>query len=231
MSSKLQRRLARFAGQDSARPESTKKPAKIAALQRKLDRLVVDGRRGLRFRETPEPSTALARLLRDAPALRELAPEDRHRALPGKRQSTPHGELHFVRQWLEPAHHHGRAPVEPARTASADLIARLALDRAFEDVDPQHMLLIDTETTGLSTGAGTLPFLVGVGFFEDASLCIEQMLLTQRSDEPALLRCLAERIESASCLVSYNGKSFDWPLLRSRFVLNRVPVPPLPPHL
>src|SRR5690606_7306009 len=50
-------------------------------------------------------------------------------------------------------------------------------------------------------------------------------------EEAPMLRRLAERVEGASCLVSYNGKSYDWPLLRNRFVLNRVPVAAPPAHL
>ena len=46
-----------------------------------------------------------------------------------------------------------------------------------------------------------------------------------------MLRRLGERIAAASCLVSYNGKTFDWPLLRTRFIMNRIPAPELPPHL
>ena len=46
-----------------------------------------------------------------------------------------------------------------------------------------------------------------------------------------MLRVLAERMAESSCLVTFNGKSFDWPLLRTRFVLNRVPVPRQLPHL
>lgn len=46
-----------------------------------------------------------------------------------------------------------------------------------------------------------------------------------------MLRMLAERMAESSCLVTFNGKSFDWPLLRTRFVLNRVPVPKELPHL
>ena len=46
-----------------------------------------------------------------------------------------------------------------------------------------------------------------------------------------MLRLLAERIEAASCLVTYNGKAFDWPLLRTRFVMNRLAVPEPVMHL
>ncbi|MDH5494043.1 MAG: ribonuclease H-like domain-containing protein, partial [Myxococcales bacterium] len=50
-------------------------------------------------------------------------------------------------------------------------------------------------------------------------------------EEGPMLEALAARIEASSCIVSFNGKSFDWPLLRSRFVINRVAAPSVPPHL
>lgn len=206
------------------------KRARIAALQGRLDRLVVEGRGTQRQRETAPPSDVLARLLRDAPSLATHAPESPG-ILPGAPETTEHGQVHFVRQWLEPHHCHGRAPVAAALDVDSATVAHLALDPTLDGVDPRSMLYIDTETTGLSTGAGNLPFLIGIAFFEDQSLCVEQMLLTRLGHEGPMLRHLADRIAASSCVVSYNGKSFDWPLLRTRFVMNRIPAPPLPPHL
>lgn len=238
MASALQKKLARLSSAGpgsvvipskvSSPPDITERSARIAALQRQLDRVVVTGRPTTTPPQESSSSDILARLLRDAPALGPAEPQG---VLPGVGEDTPHGHVHYVRQWLEPAHCHGRAPVAAALDAESELVARLALDPTLANIDLQRMLLIDTETTGLSTGAGTIPFLVGIGFFEDQSLCVEQMLLLRRRDEPAMLRNLAERIAASSCLVSYNGKSFDWPLLRSRFVMNRVPTPPIPPHI
>ena len=91
---------------------------------------------------------------------------------------------------------------------------------------------LDTETTGLSGGTGTLPFLIGTARFEDdGRFLVEQLFLRRPGEEAPMLHWLASQLAATTCLVTYNGKSFDWPLLRSRFVMNRVPVPPLPPHL
>ncbi|HLL55282.1 MAG TPA: ribonuclease H-like domain-containing protein, partial [Myxococcaceae bacterium] len=109
--------------------------------------------------------------------------------------------------------------------------ASLALDPAFADVDLRGMLLVDTETTGLAGGSGTLPFLIGLGWFEGESLRLHQLFLKRPGEEGPMLAFLAERIRQASCLVTYNGKTFDWPLLRTRFVMNRLKVPQPPPHL
>jgi tetratricopeptide (TPR) repeat protein len=107
----------------------------------------------------------------------------------------------------------------------------LALDPALEGVDFSRALYIDTETTGLSGGSGTLPFLIGMARFEGRELVVEQLLLERPGHEAAMLLRLAEEITRSSCIVSYNGKSFDWPLLRTRFILNRVPAPRVPAHL
>lgn len=128
-------------------------------------------------------------------------------------------------------HCHGHAPVADALRVPGELLATLALDASLAEVDLSRMLILDTETTGLSGGAGTVPFLIGLSFFEDGCLKVEQLFLRNLGEEAPLLHVLADRIAQASCVVSYNGKSFDWPLLRSRFILNRVPSPILPPHL
>jgi uncharacterized protein len=151
--------------------------------------------------------------------------------LPGELRQTPHGPLHVVDRYYEPHHCHGRVPVGGALEAGAEVVSALALDVGLAAVDPRRMLLLDTETTGLSGGMGTVPFLVGLGWFEDQSLRVQQFLLRQPGDETPMLQALAERLAWASCIVSYNGKSFDWPLVRNRYVLHRVPLPTAPPHL
>jgi uncharacterized protein YprB with RNaseH-like and TPR domain len=166
---------------------------------------------------------------------RERAATDGARApgpLPiGEQKYTPAGPLHLVERWLEPEHMHGRVLVRDALRADAFLLARLALDPALQHVDLSRMLLLDTETTGLAGGTGTVPFLIGLGSFEDGALKIEQLFLRNLGGEAPLLHYLAERLAQASCLVTYNGKAFDWPLLRARFIMNRVALPESPPHL
>jgi hypothetical protein len=110
-------------------------------------------------------------------------------------------------------------------------VALLALDPTLDTIDYTRALYIDTETTGLAGGAGTLPFLIGMAWFEGERLVVEQLLLPRPGLEGPMLARLAERLAQASVVVSFNGKSFDWPLLRTRFILNRVAAPNLPAHL
>ena len=101
-----------------------------------------------------------------------------------------------------------------------------------EPVDPSHpLILLDTETTGLGTGTGTLPFLVGVGSWEGGLLVTRQLLLPEQSGEAGYLAVLAELIPPDACLVTYNGRSFDWPLLVTRFRLHGRAAPAHAAHL
>ncbi len=151
--------------------------------------------------------------------------------LPGVLEQTSSGPLHRVARYLEPAHHHGRTPIAGATRVLARTLAALALDESLGGIDPRRVLFLDTETTGLSGGTGTLPFLVGLAWFEDESLCLEQLLLRKPGEERPILERLAARMREASAIVTYNGKSFDWPLLRTRAVMNRVAVPAPTAHL
>jgi uncharacterized protein YprB with RNaseH-like and TPR domain len=172
---------------------------------------------------------ALARLAQTTP--RELDVASVRGGLPGQRCDTEHGEVHLIDEYLEPHHHHGRTPIREALRVSAERLAQLALDPALQGVDFRGALFLDTETTGLAGGTGTVPFLIGIGWFEDESMRIQQLFLPELGHEAPMLHWLGERVARSSCLVSFNGKAFDWPLLRNRFVLNRVPAPDLPPHL
>jgi tetratricopeptide (TPR) repeat protein len=79
------------------------------------------------------------------------------------------------------------------------------------------LLCLDTETTGLATAAGTLAFLVGLGWWEGSRFRQIQLLLPDHADEPALLGELASHIPRDGWLVTYNGRGFDWPLLVARY--------------
>jgi uncharacterized protein len=87
------------------------------------------------------------------------------------------------------------------------------------------LLFFDLETTGLSGGAGTVAFLVGCAWFDAGALQVEQYLLTSYAAERALLGHFAERVRAAGMLVSYNGRTFDAPLLEMRWQFHRAPAP------
>lgn len=165
----------------------------------------------------------------ERPEVKEI--DVKARTLPGGPRETPIGMVHVAEEHLEPGHCQGRTPVRSALEVRSKSLAQLALDPALEHVDPSGMLFLDTETTGLVGGTGTVPFLVGLASFDDESLRVEQLFLRQLGQELPLLHVLSERLAEASMLVTYNGKTFDWPLLRTRYVMNQLDPPELPPHL
>lgn len=79
------------------------------------------------------------------------------------------------------------------------------------------LVCLDTETTGLGSGAGTLAFLVGLGWWEGATFRQVQLLCPDHGEEPALLAALEAAIPPDAWLVTYNGRGFDWPLLTTRY--------------
>jgi hypothetical protein len=88
------------------------------------------------------------------------------------------------------------------------------------------LLCLDTETTGLGTAAGTLAFLVGLGWWEGDRFRRLQLVCPDHAEERALLAALERAIPADAWLVTYNGRGFDWPLLVTRYRLHGRAAPP-----
>jgi uncharacterized protein YprB with RNaseH-like and TPR domain len=86
-------------------------------------------------------------------------------------------------------------------------------------------IFIDLETTGLSGGAGTVAFLVGCGYFDLGAFQVRQFLLTSYASERALLAAVADFFAGADLIVTYNGKTFDVPMMESRWQFHRMEMP------
>ncbi len=130
------------------------------------------------------------------------------------------GGIHFARESRLPAGSvHGAAPL--GGPGLHPLLRRQA--GAGNPEGP--VIYLDTETTGLSGGAGTFAFLVGVGRHDPGGFSVRQLFLPGPEHEVSQLRALAAIVHDASAVVTYNGSSFDLPLLRSRFALNRLDDP------
>jgi hypothetical protein len=130
-----------------------------------------------------------------------------------------HGEHLSLQCW-----HGGHAPCAP----SAAALRLLGPDASEDAADAQKWLFLDTETTGLAGGTGTYPFLVGLAWWEGGGLEVEQLFMREYSEERSLLAALAERLTERPVLVTFNGKSFDWPLLETRYRMTRTIAPPVP---
>ena len=117
---------------------------------------------------------------------------------------------------------HVPLPAEEAQGLCARTAQKLrGLGLEMERMAPERMLFVDTETTGLA-GAGTVAFLVGMAWLEGDGLCVTQLFLRDYAQEAAQLEAFAARLDWAQCLVSFNGKSFDLPVLRDRFTMLRM---------
>jgi tetratricopeptide (TPR) repeat protein len=88
-----------------------------------------------------------------------------------------------------------------------------------------NMLFLDLETTGIAGGAGTYAFLVGCGWFDGGTFRLRQFFLSDFAAERALLEAVGELAGNLACIVTYNGKTFDLPLLETRFSLQRMATP------
>lgn len=154
--------------------------------------------------------------------------------LPGAVCETPYGCC-YVAEWRYPlAHQHGHAAIGAtcgiSMIEASSLLTRSARERStLSTVDPGRIVYLDTETTGLAGGTGTYAFLVGVARFVCGELVVRQLFMRTLSEERALLHLLAHELSTCDVLVTYNGKTFDWPLLETRFALGRRQGPRRPP--
>jgi len=89
------------------------------------------------------------------------------------------------------------------------------------DLPASSMVFLDTETTGLG-GTGTVAFLIGLGRINGNGFEIIQYLIPDYSDEAAMLQDVYENLNRDSTIVSFNGASFDIPVLLDRMIINRV---------
>ena len=105
---------------------------------------------------------------------------------------------------------------------TSSLTEVLACDPLFRGNrwDPKRLLFLDTETTGLSGGTGTLAFLLGLAWLEEDGLFLQQFMIRGYPQERELLHAYTETRKEHDILVTFNGKSFDIPLLDSRLVMN-----------
>lgn len=177
----------------------------MASLEDKLKALGVKvGTQGLL-----SPSTAP-----QPPRQDDLAAEIAAR-LGGRTHTTALGVTCVVEHHYPLGHEHGHVhlALRPARRS----LAAWAGDERLADLPPEAFAFIDTETTGLAGGTGTLAFLIGAGRFIGDEFYLAQFFLRDPIEEPGQLAALEEFLAPCQALVSFNGKAFDAPLLLTRY--------------
>ena len=95
----------------------------------------------------------------------------------------------------------------------------------FGSIRHEHCLYFDTETTGLSGGTGTRAFMIGAADWMNGQLRVRQLYLTTMGGELAMLKEFSSWLQPETVLVSYNGRCYDSPLLKTRYRLARLPDP------
>jgi uncharacterized protein YprB with RNaseH-like and TPR domain len=126
-----------------------------------------------------------------------------------------------IDMFYEASRSHGRWPIEHARPSAEHPLHWLDPEAACGSDWSSKPVFFDTETTGLSGGAGTIAFLTGCGWFEADGFRVRQWLLVSQAGEPAMLRALGRVVDDTTLLVSYNGRSFDVPLMDMRWAFHR----------
>lgn len=132
--------------------------------------------------------------------------------------TTERGEAFYVETIYAWDHVHGNIPIaynDPLRVMS-----KVAKDEKIATMSYRDLAFLDTETSGLSGGTGTYAFMIGVGRFIDQKYVLRLYFMPDPSMEAAMLRALSDFLAPCKALVTFNGKAFDAPLLRTRYILN-----------
>ncbi len=140
--------------------------------------------------------------------------------LPLDRLETPFGQTLVLREVFDDQYQHGKLHL--AQACSLDTLSDWA---RLNRINKQKTLFLDTETSGLAGGTGTFAFMVGLGWWNDDQFVVQQFFMRDPGVEPALLAGLSTILSPFDTIVTYNGKSFDVPLLNARYVLNGISSP------
>ena len=116
---------------------------------------------------------------------------------------------------------HGDAPLEEILAIPSEVWSWLASGVERRPFDLRRAVFVDIETTGLARGAGTYAFLVGVGALEGDEFALRQYFMPSYAEEDALLDLLAGVLRGNGGLVTFNGRSFDWPIIETRYIMAR----------
>jgi len=141
--------------------------------------------------------------------------------VPGTVMTNDYGSCYVVENRYSPEYIYGGCKIGAAGRISSEIIETLGRTDCG-GLQADRLLYLDTETTGLSGGTGTVAFLVGTGSFENGSYVVRQYFMRDYDEEAAMLAELNGLFSDYQGFVTFNGKSFDINLLQSRFIFNRI---------
>jgi len=154
---------------------------------------------------------------RTPPPLPNPAPED---YLAGAEVETEHGRHFEIEKLFERHRRHGSIGIADLEDLPANLLSSIS-SGAIPDVPPSRWCFLDTETTGLAGGSGTYAFLVGVGRITPEGFRVRHFFMRDFGEERSQLHALNEHLKKFSVLITYNGRTYDQPLLETRFRMMR----------
>jgi len=142
--------------------------------------------------------------------------------LEGEVISTPLGPAFVKTIEFDVQFQHGIIQLGQVEEISPFFLRLAGKDENLLQLDLSKTMFFDTETTGLAGGSGTYIFLLGIGFFSGDKFIVKQFFMRDFPEEPAMLHLIYEHLEKFSSFISFNGKSFDMPLLKTRFTYHRI---------
>jgi hypothetical protein len=145
--------------------------------------------------------------------------------VPGEETTNEAGVFYCARHMAGGSARHGRFCIRDLTPLDMGRLAVLGNLPALRGLDYRDALFLDTETTGLAGGTGTVAFLIGLGWFEGDAFVTRQLFARDYGEERAALLGLRDLVGGKRFLVSFNGKAFDANLLAARFIMNRMPDP------
>jgi uncharacterized protein len=208
----------------------------------RLRRITGEDKQDVRKESRREEIGSLRRRIEDIMARRPQAKSgpgkqgaplgDLNDLIAGEEMVTETGSFFLATQKRESRQPHGNRAVGDLAGLDMQAAALLAGNPGIARCLISEGLFLDTETTGLSGGTGTLAFMIGMGCFEGDAFVTRQIFIRDFSEELPALRYLADVLRTKKFLVSFNGKAFDANLLGARCILNRC-INPLDdlPHL
>lgn len=142
----------------------------------------------------------------------------------GEIVENEHGP-HFQMEKLYEGHRrHGSADIGALAELPHDVLDALG-NGEIAPAPPQRWAFLDTETTGLAGGSGTYAFLIGVGRIAQDGFRVRQFFMREYAEEKSLLSALSAHLEEFDVLITYNGKTYDQPLLETRYRMTRQKPP------
>jgi len=182
----------------------------LALLRRKVAR--IDNKYGKRYAK-PTLAAAPPKLPQHAGSI--------HQVLPGAIVETAHGRHFETEKLFERHRRHGSVDISDLIELPEDLLNALS-GGAIPRSRPERWAFLDTETTGLMGGSGTYAFLIGVGSIDAQGFRVRQFFMRDFGEEPSQLAALTDYLSRFDVLITYNGKTFDQPLLETRYTMVRA---------